>query len=490
MTGAGGGIALNGVTLAEIHRTAIVGNTASDGGGIRARCGRELVVRNSTIHDNHVSGGGGGIWSSVDSSLLFNTITDNQAGWFGGPGTPLCVEQGGGLYQNGGDLSAFGNILADNGASSLNADCALAGCTGTASVVGAGYNLLESTGSGCDAVRDAPNTLTGFSAASDALLGELAVAPATSEAFVRSLGAGSIAIGYYPATPAGGAPPCADATEGLDQRRYTRSMTQASCSLGAYEADAVLLDLRPSRAVTGIHTGGALIVRDRARVESDITAGTFSIGFDAVAGGALVSLGSGSLNDRASILGSATLGGTLSGYRAGAEGGLVESAPVTVGQLPFHAVVAGAANATVPHDGTSELAPGSYQDVVVRSRGTLGLVSGTYRFASLTFEPDASLNLSGSDPRVVVAVAGTVKFGDRFAVAVNEQSTLENRHLFVYSNGGSVEYGHDATFIGDLEAPAAHVEVRDRAFVRGAIRGASVTLGFDTISGTRAAPAD
>lgn len=134
------------------------------------------------------------------------------------------------------------------------------------------------------------------------------------------------------------------------------------------------------------------------------------------------------------------------------------------------------------------MGPGQYGHVLVHSRGTLRLTgSGLYRFASLSFESDGFLNIAG-DYQVALAVDGNLILGDRFEMAVNGQSTLDSNHLFLYSAGALVEYGHDSTVVGNLEAPFAHVRVKDRGFVRGVLGGRSVTIGFDTVVGPRAAP--
>jgi hypothetical protein len=133
------------------------------------------------------------------------------------------------------------------------------------------------------------------------------------------------------------------------------------------------------------------------------------------------------------------------------------------------------------------LAPGSYGDVLVHNRATLRLTgAGLYRFTSLTFEPDGFLSIAG-DFDVALAVDEELVLGDRFEMAVNDQSTLDSDHLFLYSGGELVEYGHDSVFVGNLEAPLAHVEIRDRSFVRGALSGRSMTIGFDAVVGPRAA---
>ncbi|HEX6271452.1 MAG TPA: hypothetical protein VFZ53_00360, partial [Polyangiaceae bacterium] len=122
--------------------------------------------------------------------------------------------------------------------------------------------------------------------------------------------------------------------------------------------------------------------------------------------------------------------------------------------------------------------------VVVRSRATLRLTqSGLYRFQSLTFEPDALLDVSAGAHDVALAVDGAATFGDRFRMGVGGQSTSSVPGIFVYSNGSRIELGSDAFIVATLEAPAGDVELRDRSVVVGCAGGRTVTVGHDASVG-------
>jgi hypothetical protein len=257
--------------------------------------------------------------------------------------------------------------------------------------------------------------------------------------------------------------------------------------MGAWENSSTFAGFTPSQLVSGVFASEDLLIRDRAQVLSAIGAGSFSIGFDVVISGDASATGDGFLSDRASVLGDATLSGGLSGDRDGVSGDIREGLSVVFPELPVRAGSSSGADLEVPHDSLQVLAPGEYGDVLVHSRATLQLGgAGLYRFTSLHFEPDAFLRIGG-DFDVALAVDGDLVLGDRFEMAVNNQSSLDSGHLFLYSAGTFVEYGHDINLVGNLEAPFAHVEVRDRSFVRGALLGQSMTIGHDTVVGPRAA---
>lgn len=493
-TGFGGGIYMRGIEQALIDRCAIVGNVGPDGAGV-AIVNSDFTVRNSTIAGNRAGGAGSGVYfSGGHANLLFNTIVRNYARQGGAFGP--CPDVGGAVYglaqpgKRRPTLVAFGNVIADSfpDLGARSPECVMVPhptCGEPVLVQAAGFNLLETQGDGCDGLQDAPGNVfgeAGLELAEDQLL----PAGNSSAALVYALDTTSSAVAAYPSAPAAPAPSCADATGGVDQRIALRP-GNGPCAIGSWESSATFAGFARSGVVSGVFASQAVLVRDRAQVLAPIDADTFSLGFDAVISGDVSAAGDGFLADRAVVLGSATLGGVLGGDREGVTGGLLEGTSVVPQQLLEREGTSSGVGVDVPHDGLSVLAPGSYGHVVVRSRATLELgAAGLYRFASLTFEPDGFLSIAG-DFDVALAIDGNLILGDRFDMAVDFQSTLDSRHLFLYSGGAQVEYGHDVVVVGHLEAPNAHVEVRDRALVRGTVAGASVTLGFDTVVGPRAA---
>jgi hypothetical protein len=217
-----------------------------------------------------------------------------------------------------------------------------------------------------------------------------------------------------------------------------------------------------------------LRVLDRGKVWSDFYAGSFILQWDVKVCGAGLSTGNGRLFDRAGITGGATLGGTLSGYRAGVTP-LVEGARVAPQVLRVFSIVVAGADVRVPDNGTTTLSPGDYGDVVVGAGGTLVLnAAGTYRFNTLTFASDSHLDLTaaGADA-VTLAVEGNLVLGDHW-------EKLGSAQINAYANGASVVAGYGSKLSASIQAPFAIVEVRDRAQVNGCIKGRRVTLGYDT----------
>ena len=86
--------------------------------------------------------------------------------------------------------------------------------------------------------------------------------------------------------------------------------------------------------------------------------------------------------------------------------GIFERAALTFPAAPGPVTFPGGtfADVTVDPDKTSSIAPGSFKNVSVRSRGVLNLASGTYFFESLTIEPQAEVRLNKSGGPVIINV--------------------------------------------------------------------------------------
>lgn len=218
-----------------------------------------------------------------------------------------------------------------------------------------------------------------------------------------------------------------------------------------------------------------LTVLDGGEVWSDFYAGSFILRSDAKVYGAGLSTGNGHLFDGARISEGATLGGKLSGYRAGAVP-LVEGATVAP-QVPrvFSIVVSGA-NVKVPDKWARTLSPGDYGDVEVGRGSTLVLnAAGTYRFNTLTFASDSRLDLTAAEAdAVTLAVEGNLIFGDRW-------EKLGSARINAYARGTSVVAGYGSKLSAtSIQAPFAIVEVKRNAQVYGCIKGRQVTLEHNT----------
>src|SRR6185369_14538609 len=108
------------------------------------------------------------------------------------------------------------------------------------------------------------------------------------------------------------------------------------------------------------------------------------------------STGNGTLGDRATVFGNATLAGVLSGNRAGVKGLLREHATVAAQSVTTRTGTSSGPDLAVATGTSATIQPGAFGAVVVHAGGTLVLASaGLFRFRSLQFEPDTRLSVTG-----------------------------------------------------------------------------------------------
>ncbi|MBR8840804.1 MAG: right-handed parallel beta-helix repeat-containing protein [Stigonema ocellatum SAG 48.90 = DSM 106950] len=221
--GIGGGIYnYNKSSTMNVSNSTISGNSATVGGGIYNSS--TMNVSNSTISGNSASGGdisyvssGGGIYngSSATLTLVFSTLTQNQATNGGGLSNITSYS-----FQTPGTVNVRNTIIASNlnTKNGVNPDV-----SGT--FTSFGYNLIgDSTGS------------TGFDATGDVVgTSDKPIDPRLDT--LNSNGGPTQTIALLPDSPAiGAADPIVLSTDPItDQRGLPRRAADSSADIGAYE---------------------------------------------------------------------------------------------------------------------------------------------------------------------------------------------------------------------------------------------------------------
>jgi predicted outer membrane repeat protein len=207
-TGVGGGIYSNGSGTLTVTNSTFSGNSASDGdgggiasGGYGGYTMGMLTVTNSTFSGNSASQGGG-IWSYGTLTVTNSTFSGNNAG-----------ASGGGIFNSLGTVTLTNTIVAN----STYGNCA-------GSTTDGGHNLDSGTTCGF-------SSATGSLSNTNPLLDPSGLATNDGPTQTIALQAGS------PAIDAGSEVVCAASpVNNLDQRDYVRPGTGATnCSIGAYE---------------------------------------------------------------------------------------------------------------------------------------------------------------------------------------------------------------------------------------------------------------
>ena len=246
------------------------------------------------------------------------------------------------------------------------------------------------------------------------------------------------------------------------------------------------LQLVTCPATSCVFASEDLKIVDRGEAHADFYSGSFVLNYGAKVFGAGLSPGSGSLAGQAQITSGVTVGGVVTGNRAGAMP-IVQGATVPPQALTTHTIDAsGGMDANTADWTTTNIFPGNHGNVVI-GYGTKLVFNGagTYRFKSLRLKHDAKIDLgpAGLDP-VTIALEGNLVLEDRV-------QKLGEAPLDVYSNGALVQVGYDTHVAMDIQAPVAFVEFKDRAHLYGCVGGRDVTIGSDAkIFGEASDPGD
>ena len=154
--------------------------------------------------------------------------------------------------------------------------------------------------------------------------------------------------------------------------------------------------------------------------------------------------------------------------RATVRGTVIEG-PVAPMPLPTLSFTAGRTNVTVNADQTIVLAPGSYGNVKVKDRASLGLRTGVYFFKKLELEKEATLFVDLAAGAVEVNVVKTVKLDKKAAVVLVSAGAADSRLFTIHSLHKLIELKQESVFLGTIIAPKAKVVIEKNAFFKGAI---------------------
>lgn len=210
---AGGGVYAAGEgTAVALRRSALSGNSARYGGGLRTIDGADAILENSTVSGNTATSWGGGIaitGSATTLALTHSTVSANSA------------VSGGGLFVESAAVTLAGSIVAEQAA---GADCFDGGAS---TLTSGGHNIDSDVTCGLIAATDQPGT--------DPRLGPLAANGGPTE--THALLGGSPALDRIPAGTGG----CGTAVA-TDQRGTVRPQN-GKCDSGAYEGSVAETEL-------------------------------------------------------------------------------------------------------------------------------------------------------------------------------------------------------------------------------------------------------
>ena len=205
------------------------------------------------------------------------------------------------------------------------------------------------------------------------------------------------------------------------------------------------LDVRDG-AVLMIEDNGPALIYNHGSTNSEIGAGA--------AVGEIRSVADVLVRSQGTVDGDVTTAGTIT-MQADASI-LGDSFQWTTPILPPYPVVAAVYPSSYPvevpndHPGY-DLDPGSYGNVIIRSRGQVNLVGGTYRIQSLNIEPDAKVALDKSNGPVNIYVRDLLTIYDR-ATFIDPSDSIEGLNIYFT---GTATVNVEAGLSGQIVAPFA-----------------------------------
>ncbi|MBW8888670.1 MAG: hypothetical protein JF616_13015 [Fibrobacteres bacterium] len=207
-----------------------------------------------------------------------------------------------------------------------------------------------------------------------------------------------------------------------------------------------------------------MTLADRVKTTGQVRSnGAFELGSDAVIQGNFYGGSTAFLRERAQIQGNAAIYGTLTRQNGTVITGTLAQGqalqPCSLPTLPSQTV--GTQNVTVSNDQIIQLAPGNYGDVIVYSRATVKLRSGTYRFKSFQVDTDVKFELDARTSLLDVQVRDFMTLGDRFIMNTTA-GTVPSLIQFTSRQTADLRLGTDSKFVGGLLAPNALVIVNSR----------------------------
>jgi hypothetical protein len=192
------------------------------------------------------------------------------------------------------------------------------------------------------------------------------------------------------------------------------------------------------------------------------------------------------------IVGDVSAGGTamVSGLSI-VVGTVTSGAPVAPVTLPAPAFVAGGPDVSVPADGTVVLAPGSYDDVSIGSRGLLVLahngISGEFRFDRVDVNDRGIIRANVTLGAVTVNVAGDLALANR--------SIIERVPVSAFADEvdvnvlGNLETRDRVSLVGRYAVPAGTFRLGRRNALEGWVSADRIEIGSDLNANAPTPPA-
>ena len=223
-----------------------------------------------------------------------------------------------------------------------------------------------------------------------------------------------------------------------------------------------------SRVTGSLESGGRLTIDSQARIEASV-----------------FSRGNVQLKNGSEVLGDISSAGRVQVHRNASVGGQI-SENISVPQIPgllFPVIGRSLPGLDVELARGEVLAldPGEYGILRLRQNATIQLQSGQYLFQSIDLGERAIIEAALGSQYLVMNVVESFTAGNRSEIRATALGGTEaEKNILIQVQGNQVALGQDGSFLGTFIAPNAHVQLRSKAELNGALFGKSIRLGPQT----------
>jgi len=189
------------------------------------------------------------------------------------------------------------------------------------------------------------------------------------------------------------------------------------------------------------------------------------------------------IETRNTITGNAFAGDDLAlRGNASVSGTAQEKASVISFVLPTPSFKAGKGDITVPKRGSLNLEPGAYDDVEVKTGGTLFLRSGDYFFDELDTDERSVLSIDVANGPVYINVVDELDFDEDIEIVITPfGQAASNQVTFTTLQHSKVDIEEDALILGWIIAPRAEVHFDEDCRFKGSVVAKSISVEEDVI---------
>ena len=219
---------------------------------------------------------------------------------------------------------------------------------------------------------------------------------------------------------------------------------------------------KPMISEGNIHANREVVIKPGAptSITCDIEAGTFvTVQNNNTVNGKIVAGG------KINLVGNAVVTGDMS-----------DNTSVSPVVMPTLAFTAGGINKKVPAKGNRSLAPGSYDVLKIRKRGTLNLSAGEYFFNELRAYRYSNIHVDVSAGPVTINVVGLFKTSKRTEIIVTPAAQADKLTINLLTSDDTIIM-NKSVIMGTINAPNSSFQFLSNSRFKGTVNAKSIWVG-------------